>query len=142
MADEEKFKGLPYPVIEHPLGLFRTQTGINTIKSDLLVLLLTNPGERVMLPEFGTPLKDLMFQPNDEFVKEQAMEMIAESIEAFEPRVVIDQIEVVNGLEDVQPLLSVDDPRTEAEHILGIKIRFYDPEDINAVQELKLEIPL
>lgn len=63
MADEEKFKGLPYPVIEHPLGLFRTQTGINTIKSDLLVLLLTNPGERVMLPEFGTPLKDLMFQP-------------------------------------------------------------------------------
>jgi phage baseplate assembly protein W len=139
---EEKFKGLPYPVVEHPLGLFRMQTGINTIKSDLLMLLLTNPGERVMLPQFGTPLKNLIFEPNDEFIKDEATTMIAESIEAFEPRVVIEQIEVVNGIEDVGPLLPADDPRTEIEHILGIKIRFFDPEDINAVQELRLEIPL
>jgi phage baseplate assembly protein W len=46
------FLGAPYPIIKSPRGLLRTQSGINQIKSDLLVLLLTEPGERVMLPEF------------------------------------------------------------------------------------------
>lgn len=134
-----KFLGAPYPITKHPRGLLRTQSGIDTVKSDMLSLLLTTPGERVMLPEFGTPLKELMFDPNDSMVIDRAKEMIAKSISLWEPRVTIDQIEITNGLdkEDLNP----EDDLTQQEHILGIKIRFYDPNNISEVQELKLELP-
>lgn len=135
-----KFLGAPYPITKHPLGLLRTQDGIAQVKSDLLSLLLTTPGERVMLPEFGTPLKDLMFDPNDSMVIERAKDMIIKSINTWEPRITIDQIDITNGLprDDLNP----EDDFSEQEHILGIKIKFYDPNNITEIQELKLDIPL
>ena len=134
-----KFLGAPYPIIKHPRGLLRTQDGIDQVKSDMLSLLMTTPGERVMLPEFGTPLKELMFDPNDSTVIDRAKEMIAKSISLWEPRVTIDQIEITNGLDEED--LNPEDDLTQQEHILGIKIRFYDPNNISEVQELKLELP-
>jgi len=62
------FIGAPYPISRHPLGMLRSQKGVNQVKSDLLVLLLTEPGERVMLPAFGTPLKQFFFEQNDSVI--------------------------------------------------------------------------
>ena len=134
------FLGVPYPVRRHPQGLFHTQNGVNQIKSDLLVLLLTNPGERVFLPTFGTPLRKLLFEPNDSSLREKARNMIINSIKRWEPRIAVQQIDVRSQI-DLDSLDSADD-RSEREHILNIKILFVDPQNIKEVQELKLEIPL
>ena len=140
---EEKFKGAPYPINTHPRGYLRTQTGLNTIKSDLLILLLTNIGERVMLPEYGTPLKKLFFNPNDQDIIEEARSMIATSIQAWEPRVVVDQIDIqVGSSKSWEDSINEADAMQDLEHILGIRIALYDPEDIQSVQELVLEVPL
>ncbi len=136
MAD---FMGCPYPVRTNPRGLFHTQSGINQIKADLLILLMTNPGERVMLPEFGTPLKRLVFEPNDETLADQARQMIINSIKTWEPRITVENIEVYNSFDQD---LSPEDNLVEVDHILGIRIRFFDPQNIKDVQELKLELPL
>ena len=82
------FCGIPYPIEPHPMGFLRSQCGLDQIKSDLLVLLLTNPGERIMMPEFGTPLRTLMFEPNDSNLHMQARSMIIRAIDQWEPRVV------------------------------------------------------
>ena len=134
------FYGAPYPVTKHPRGFLHTQPGIDQVKSDLLVLLLTNPGERVMLPQFGTPLRTLQFEPNDPFIVQQAKTMIANSISMWEPRVTIQNITVTNGMaaSELNPL----DTCTEQNSILGISISFFDPENISDVQQLQLEIPL
>lgn len=134
------FLGIPYPIRKHPLGYLHSQGGVNQIKSDLLVLLQTNPGERVYLPTYGTPLRRLMFEPNDASLQETARQMIIQSISMWEPRVSIQQIEVLNKVDDSS--LNVDDDRTAVEHILQIRILFVDPQNIKDVQELKLEIPL
>ncbi len=134
-----RFFGCPYPIIKHPRGLLRTQNGIDQIKSDLLVLLLTNPGERCMLPEFGTPLRRLLFDPNDPLIAEQAREIIINSISMWEPRVVISEINVSIGSDEG---LHEDDTKEEIDHILKIQILLFDPENINDIQELKLEVPL
>lgn len=134
------FLGAPYPITKHPLGFFRTQSGIDQVKSDLLSLLLTTPGERVMLPEFGTPLKKLMFDPNDSAVASQAREMIIKAINIWEPRITVDAIEVSNSMSS--KALNPADDLTNQEHILNIKIRFFDPNNISEIQELKLELPL
>lgn len=135
-----KFLGLPYPITKNPLGFFKTQSGISQIKSDLLSLLLTNPGERVFLPEFGTPLKRLIFEQNDATLEIVAKNMIADSISKWEPRVAIDQISVSSSIS--QNDLHPQDPGQDIDNILNIKILFIDPEQISEVQELKLQIPL
>jgi phage baseplate assembly protein W len=89
-----KFLGFPYPVVSNPRGLLATQGGVDQIKSDLLCLLLTNPGERVMIPDFGTPLRELIFEPNDDVLVNKAREVIITAIKTWEPRVTIDQIEI------------------------------------------------
>jgi phage baseplate assembly protein W len=93
-----------------------------------------------MLPEFGTPLRELIFEPNDPTIVDQARQMIIDSISQFEPRITIQAIDVSTSIDTSS--LDINDPRTEIEHILSIRIAFYDPKDIQKVQELKLELPL
>jgi hypothetical protein len=132
--------GTPYPIIKHPNGFLHSQNGIDQVKSDLLCLLLTNPGERVMLPEFGTPLRELLFDPNDATLMQRARDMIAKSIQAWEPRITVEAITVTTNFDRDE--LNATDDLTEKEHILGIRISFFDPINIRDVQELALELPL
>ena len=134
------FLGAPYPIIRNSRGLLRTQSGINQIKSDLLVLLLTEPGERVMLPEFGTPLKEFLFEQNDNILLDQIKERISLSISTWEPRIAVQNIEVING-NDVVGSLDTQDDQQNLEHIVLIKIIFTNFEDIQKVEELVLQLP-
>lgn len=131
-----EFLGMPYPIVRHPLGLLRTQSGISQIKSDLLVLLLTEPGERVMLPGFGTPLKRLMFEPNDPSLAEAARNAIIDSIRNWEPRIRVTDIEVTNSPG------GMDSSEDDSGNVLMIRISFTDFNNIREIQELKLEVPL
>lgn len=134
------FLGIPYPVRSNPKGFFYSQDGIDQIKSDLLALLLTNPGERVMNPFFGTPLRKLVFEPNDFKLQIEAKNMIIASIKKWGPRIAIQNIEVKSKMD--RDSLNKQDDLTEADHILSIKIIFVDPQNIKEVQELLLEVPL
>ncbi len=134
------FLGAPYPIRKHPRGYLFTQEGINQIKSDLLVLLLTNPGERVMMSDYGTPLNQLIFEPKDESLAAQAKQMIIDSIRKWEPRITVQQIDV--SLNFDEDSLNPEDLRQDKEHILGIRILFLDPENITEVDELRLQVPL
>lgn len=135
-----KFLGVPYPVTANARGFFYSQAGVDQIKSDMLILLLTNPGERVMLPTFGTPLRKLVFEPNTPTLREKAKRMIINSIKKWEPRVAVQQIDVLQKPD--QKSLDDDDDKTALEHILFIRILFVDPQNLSEVQELKLEVPL
>jgi phage baseplate assembly protein W len=134
-----EFLGAPYPIFKDARGFLHTQSGTNQVKSDLLALFLTNPGERVMLPNFGTPLNRLFFDPNDGQVEQIARDMIVTAIETWEPRVVITAIEINTNKDDSLNRL---DPKDDIEHILLIRILFSDFDNIQEVQELKLEVPL
>jgi phage baseplate assembly protein W len=140
MANLERFLGAPYPITKDVRGLLHTQATLEQIKSDLLILLLTNPGERVMLPDFGTPLRELVFEPNDDALQEKAREMIIKSIRTWEPRITVDQISVSNSIDPDS--LNPQDNRDEIGGILFIQIAFFDPENIKDVQQLTLEFPL
>lgn len=140
MPSNQRFIGLQYPLIKTSRGILAQKTGIDQIKADMLQLLLTNPGERVMLPEFGTPLRKLLFEPNDPALTLQAKQMIQKSLEQWEPRVVISQVVVTSSIDD--DFLNSYDTGENREHILSIKINFYDPQDISQVDELKLQLPI
>jgi len=136
------FTGAPYPIAKHPLGMLRSQKGVNQIKSDLLVLLLTEPGERVMLPAFGTPLKQFFFEQNDSVIVGRVEEVRAEAIRSWEPRIAVTAIEVTNSSDSIKTSLNPLDDGEGVDHTLMIRIEFTDFNDISSIQELKLEIPL
>ena len=138
MAD--KFIGAPYPIVKTARGFFQRTKGTDSIRADLLSLLLTNPGERVMLPSYGTPLNQFVFEPNDPTLSETVREVVIQAINMWEPRIVVEQIEVSNSFEE--ETFDTENLLPQSEHILSIKIRFFDPEDIQNVQELALEVPL
>ena len=59
--------GLHYPLGSSKNGgVFNKISGINMIKGAVEQLLLTERGERVMLPNFGCNLRRYLFQPLDE----------------------------------------------------------------------------
>lgn len=138
--EKRSFLGIPYPVMKQPKGYFYSQSGTDQIKADLLCLLLTNPGERVFLPSFGTPLERLLFDPSDITLYERARNMIINSIKTWEPRIKIEDI-IIGGVSSESTLNPLDD-KTQTDHILSIVIRFIDPQEIKEIQELVLEIPL
>lgn len=131
--------GVQYPLEKTPRGLMAQKRDVDQIKADLLQLLLTNPGERVMLPTFGTPLRKLFFEPNDPTLAVEAERMIAEAIQTWEPRIEIQNITVTSNFATDD--LATDDPGDDRESILGIKIEFYDPGNITQLEVLTLEVP-
>lgn len=135
-----KFIGLQYPLVKTPRGLMAQKNGVDQIKADLLQLLLTNPGERVMMPNFGVPLRKLFFEPNDPTLEIQAKQMIVSAILMWEPRIEIRNITVTSSFnrDDLNPT----DTGEELEAILGIKITFVDPENIQQIEELALQVPI
>lgn len=138
MADK-RFIGLQYPLVKTSRGLMAQKSGVDQIKADLLQLLLTNPGERIMLPLYGTALRDLVFEPNDPSLEIRAKQMIIDSIKMWEPRIEITNIEVTSQFDPSD--LDMQDTGEEIDSILGIKISFVDPDNIQQVEELTLEVP-
>jgi phage baseplate assembly protein W len=58
--------GFPFRIDE--LGQVVSQKGDASIRSKIYQVLLTSPGERVQLPEFGCGLRDLVFDPGNEIL--------------------------------------------------------------------------
>jgi phage baseplate assembly protein W len=60
--------GFGFPFRTTELGQVASQAGDANIRAKIIQVLLTSPGERVQLPEFGCGLKDLVFDPNNEIL--------------------------------------------------------------------------
>jgi tRNA-splicing ligase RtcB len=93
-----------------------------------------------MLPTFGCNLRQFLFEPADATLVNQVRAQIIQQLNLWEPRVVIDNINV--QLNPDRSLLNSQDDLTEQGAILYIQIDFYDPENIKDIQQLQLEVPL
>jgi phage baseplate assembly protein W len=62
------------------------------IRQSLLILLSTNPGERVMQPSFGCGLKSKVYENINESSVTILKDLIKRAILFFEPRVVLESI--------------------------------------------------
>ena len=61
--NEDKFVGIRFPLDHSPEGFFyKTKTVLEQSKANLQNLLLTTPGERIFQPNFGSRLKNIVFE--------------------------------------------------------------------------------
>jgi phage baseplate assembly protein W len=55
----------------------------------MIMILGTVPGERLMLPEFGSNLPLLVFEPNDELLVREVQEETAAALQRWDPNIVV-----------------------------------------------------
>ena len=64
----------------------------SNIKQNLKMLLLTNPGERIMIPRFGVGMRRYLFEVNSDDVYAQIDSRIREQVSIFLPYLQIKRI--------------------------------------------------
>lgn len=69
-------------------------TNLMTIESALKVLLLTQKGERLHDPDFGTNISRFVFQPDDSVLMSLIQQDIAQAVEKYAPYAVIQSLSV------------------------------------------------
>jgi phage baseplate assembly protein W len=89
-----QFYGFNPPFIGGPQNVLSRQEGIQLIRNDILQLLLTLPGERVMRPGFGTPLRSVVFDLLTLTDTSTLQAQVAKAITDNEPRVTIDSLNI------------------------------------------------
>lgn len=65
-----------------------------SVRDQIRIILLTRPGELLLHPTFGAGLEDLLHEPNTLATRRRIRDLIVGSVGRWEPRVVLDQVEV------------------------------------------------
>ncbi len=91
--DDPKSKGLGFSFPLSGNAVFNsTFTTRDVIRTNLINWLLTNKGERIMKPEFGANLRELIFQGIDDITSNALESRIRDNIAIEFPDVIIESI--------------------------------------------------
>jgi uncharacterized protein len=93
MSDTTDFvgRGVMFPMRVDQSGSIAL-TDPSDVASAIRMVLSTAPGERVMRPQFGCAIWDLLFEPINANTMGMMGEAVRESISRWEPRVVLDDV--------------------------------------------------
>jgi phage baseplate assembly protein W len=88
-------RGLSFPMHVDSSGAIAMGHGADDIDANLRVVLITAPGERVMRPQFGCRIWDLLFEPINANTLGLMAEAVRDAVSQWEPRVELDDVEIV-----------------------------------------------
>jgi len=91
--------GIRFPLTVTPNKKIATAVGEESIKESIFIILGTAKGERVMRPNFGSGLNELIFAPNDTATASMAIDYVTTALQTWEPRI---KVEEVNANPDSQ----------------------------------------
>jgi phage baseplate assembly protein W len=94
--DEKRLfgQGISFPPRVGPDGRVAWSSGPVNIREAIQVVLLTEPGERLQLPEFGGRLRDVLFEPNTVTTRRLIQERIDRALRLWEPRITLTGVTV------------------------------------------------
>ncbi len=92
-------KGLKYPISVKKAKL-RTSVGEESIKESIMLILGTSKGERVMRPDFGCRLNDMLFASNDLGTATLIQTYVDEALLNWEPRIEVQNVTAVMSMEE------------------------------------------
>lgn len=99
------FYGFNPPFIGGPQGIMSRQEDEKLIKNDILLLLLTVPGERIMDPNFGVNLRSALFEKIDDSIIASLQSEILDKLLLYDTRVI--PISIVVSRDDNTNTLNV-----------------------------------
>lgn len=104
-------RGWAFPPMLDARGTIALTNDIDEIEQAIRIILATAPGQRVMRPEFGCRIHELIFAPNSTATAGTIDRYVQEALGRWEPRIEVIQVEVET------------DPRNSACLIISVKYR-------------------
>lgn len=89
--------GWAFPVRTDPTGSIALVRGEREVVESIRLILGTAPGERPARPEFGCAIHDLVFAPADASTGGQITYQVRASLERWEPRITVDDVQIDFG---------------------------------------------
>jgi len=121
------YKGIIYPLVKHPQGFFHNaHSDVAQIKSNMAAIILTEPGERIFVPNFGTGLNIINTNVPKEVAIDEARMKIATSLKKWEKRVQVEDVVVEFAQNEDRKI------------ILKIIILFINPINIKSLENLTI----
>jgi len=114
-------QGLAFPLQVDPRGGIALATGTRDIEQAIRIILMTAPGERVMRPEFGCRIHELVFAPHDAATESLAAYYVQVALERWEPRIELREVDVVT------------DPARDGVLLVEIKYEVKDTHDERSI---------
>jgi phage baseplate assembly protein W len=93
-------RGFYWPLQVDHTGAIRLTDGADDLDRSMAVVLATAPGERVMRPQFGCRIWDLLFEPVTANLLGLMAQAVREALSQWEPRVHVEAVEPVADPDD------------------------------------------
>jgi Bacteriophage baseplate protein W len=97
--------GWSFPVEIDARGRIAMARREQDVEQAIKIILMTPKGQRVMRPEFGCQIHDLIFAPNDETTAGLAAHYVQDALDMWEPRVRVLDVNAHADKEDPARLL-------------------------------------
>lgn len=98
--------GISFPMRLGPDGRVAVSSGPDNIREMIRVILLTEPGERLQLADFGGGAGQFLFEPNTVGTRRRVEERIEEALRRWEPRVALQSVSVDEDPDDPQSAIA------------------------------------
>jgi phage baseplate assembly protein W len=111
--------GWKFPLQVTPGGKIASSRYEQRIEESIYLILSTAKGERVMLPEFGCGIHELVFAPNNSTTLSIVTHHVREALVMFEPRIDLIDVTVEASREQLNLLLIRVSYRVRATNTMG-----------------------
>lgn len=93
--DEMIGRGVAFPLrMSEGYNHLATVGGDDNIKQSIYIIIHTAPGERVMRPDFGCAIHDLIFSPANNQTAREAERHVSNALKQWEPRIDLQEVRV------------------------------------------------
>ena len=87
-------QGFAFPLQTTPRGGLALAGGVTDIEQSIRIILETAPGERVMRPEFGCRVHELVFAPRNASTEGLLIYYVEDALARWEPRIQVQEVEI------------------------------------------------
>lgn len=117
---EREFLGVgwKFPLQVTSRGAIASARYEQRIEESIYLILSTSPGERVMRPDFGCGIHDLVFSPNNAATIALVVDQVRRALVAYEPRIDVLTVDAETAPEQPNVLLIRIDYRIRANNAL------------------------
>jgi len=99
-------RGISFPPRVGADGRVVWSAGPDNVREAVQVILLTEPGERLQLTEFGGRLRSMLFEPNTVATRRIVQEYIERALQVWEPRITLRSVAVAEDPDDARAALA------------------------------------
>lgn len=111
--------GWKFPLQVTPAGRMALAQYEQRIEESIYLILSTAKGERVMLPDFGCGIHELVFAPNNASTQSAVVYNVRQALVTYEPRIDVLDINAESAPEEPNLLLIRIDYRVRANNARG-----------------------